>query len=695
MRRTSDERGYVGETGLSRETGQARERRVQTITGASVPTEGGPTLNVAQLHQETLFSLDDRPQAGMSPNSGSSGLSVPADGAPQLLTPSVWVMPPGWTTTPPQSRTVTAELDQPSDDDLDLASLVGLYKSITEGNPVKSAPDVLMQNTLARDWNDRQTRIANWKNATWSAALPSEVMRLILDKAFEAFDPDDMRPELAFIRNLGAVCKGLAVTIDALRRHQGTGPSVLRRAAAAYESKLLDKFCAFEMEFKESFLCKRWGFQAAWENRPGMTRFEEFLHSDASTQGVYWSHRDEYSASTYHERLFGKGGFVPMDAYTFTLRTFTSQLSRATFIDFVKQHGDQITNLSIGSDIARDGELVEQLRHCRKLTCLKVFGGEVADIDFNWLANLPELNTLDLCFCTNPRIPASQLARLRKLVVASETLRSWEIAGVRPSNWTAMKVLDIYGDMYDELSFELPPNLERFKTRVWPDVTTFPLGLTALNLTAFKKSRMLMSKISKLDALTKLKFLPHSDEDAPGFDLNDAMAIADFLKSGRHRLRVLILNLEDNLQVTNVVLSALETFDSLEALSLGEIPRDTQVIEALARIITRQTHLRKLKLHFTSLYHPTTDHRRYAPFQLAVAESASLRRVELSFRRDGNGKGNQDGFNIAREMGTLLEKNRNLLEMRVLPTSGSWRDVDLRRNWRLRPEPKPPGTSNA
>lgn len=701
MKRTSDEGGYVSKTGSPRGTGQVREQRVQTISGAPVPAQGGPSLNVAQLHLQNLFSMDDLPQVGAATNSGSSGLAVPADGAPQLLTPSVRVMPPGWTTTPPQWCTMTARRNPLwIDDALARARpaqqrVESSEKSLSEDDSIESEASKLTEDDLMQAWNDRQTLIANWKNQPWTCALPGEVMDLILRKALEVDDPDDVRPELTFLRNLGLVCKALALMAEALRTDQGIELSELRRAAAAYESKLLDKFYKFEMPFKKDFLRKRWGFPAALENRPEMARFGEFLYSHEGGGTIRWIDPNEYRAP-HSKSGFGRQGFTSTDSYSFTLGEFTSEPSRRTWMEFVKQHGDQITSLCIDSHVARDRELFEQFRHCRKLSCLEVYGGEAVGIDLNWLADLAELKTLDVSSSKNPLVPASTLARLRELAVDSNTLHFWQELGVRASNWTAMEYLNINYVGEDVSLLELPPNLLRFKSNLWlPDDPAFPQGLTALNLVDFDKSPMSISKISKLNALTELRFLPRGGKDGLGLDLADAMAFANFLKSGRHRLRVLVLDLVDDLDVTNEVLSALKSFHSLEQLALREVPRDAEVVAALAEVITRQTHLRELKLNFKSLYLPASDDRKFAPFQLAIAQSASLRRVRVSFCRDKGGKCNPDGLDLMRGMDALLKKNRNLLEMRVLPTSGDWEYADLWRNWLLRPDPRPSGTVNS
>jgi hypothetical protein len=376
-----------------------------------------------------------------------------------------------------------------------------------------------------------------------------------------------------------------------------------------------------------------------------------------------------------------------------------SESSRKTWTEFVKKYGDEITDLCIDPLVARDEEFVEQLRHCRKLSRLEVtYGTDL--IDFNWLADLAELTTLHFAgYSEDVLVPASVLARLRNLVVDIQTLNCWREAGMRPSDWTAMEDLTItrgYQNHPDWFPLELPPNLLRFKAATQPpDELVFPLGLTALDLSGFRENRIVISKITKLNALTELIFLPHSYHDYV-LDLTDTRAWADFLKSDRHRLRVLHLELHGNLEMTNELLAALKSFDSLENLRLNGVPMHAEVYAALAEVIARQTHLRRLSVTFRS-QHVDGDEA-FAPLQKAIAENASLRSVTVHFWRELD-KVDRYERDIMRGMNDLLLENRNLLEMSAQTYSYSYVSAteyaDLKRNWLLRPESKPPGTGNS
>jgi hypothetical protein len=652
---------------------------------------------------------------GALPGFFADGMAGSRGGPPQLLAPSISVMPPGWTTTPPQWRKMNerggsaARDDAPyqpiwlsaspphavsdessSDDDFDVA--------LSPANGIGATR--LTQDNLLHTWEERQALITNWKDETCTGVLPWDVFEAIVRKALESGETDDVRPELVFLRNLGAVCKSLAVAAEALRNAPEW--SLLRGRAAAHEKAILDNVFDFEVEFKQRYLRKRWNLPAL-EDRYDMQRFGPHLRLDPKSRGVLWEDKpsSREMESYYSPSLqdsYGSAATPLVDLGKITLGKSYWETSSEIWMAFVRQHGDAITELCITSFAAHDEALEgEQFTLCRNLSRLAVTfalrqGGLRRRTNFNCLENLDELKDLDLSCGGALTVPNNVLARLSKLTVRADTLRSWIETGLCPRDWLVMEELKIIGDSSFLQWEELPLNLRRLHavTTLLPDRLILPPALDALHLSLYNPEKVsgLVQMHTGLDALVELNIL-HSGPNinvATPLQNEDATALSSFLKSGTHRLQVLALNSSQDPEVNEALLAALASFDSLEKLELRSIQTNAKVYVALARIVTAQTRLRELTLYWN---HKKGDGTEVLPLLDAIAKSPSLRSVSFHFI---DGADFIDG-KFRASMDDLLVKNRKLLRVLTFFENHP-QQQELGANWLLRPEPGMTGNGN-
>jgi hypothetical protein len=663
--------------------------------GAGAGGPAPPILAVPLGPRVYPLPLDFPAPHALVPDPGRNVPGVPHDGpVPLSLMQTLFVTPDGLTTTPPQlrsmnthgdfsaslmfcpppiiprapplppvldrsaSQTNAGRAEPPLPDPAGTVAKTGLVR---ETGPAQS----LTEEGLQTMWAERQALIANWKHEVLRADLPYDVFQLIVQAALEGGAPDDVLQELVFLRNLGAVCKAFAVRVEELRGDPQWFQ--LRARAAAHERVILVNGLDFTKAFSTAFLRTRWR-QPGLESRFDMARFGAHLrldnsrhpvHGNVPAGGVAWTERP---SGLLGPRKLGLG---PMPLVCFgRLRYCPDSLEKPCapskiFREFVKRHGDQITDLSISEK--RPG------------------------MSLDWLADLKGLQSLDLSGFSShaaPRIANDLLVRLRQLAISEATLGHWLRSGpLRFEEWCAMEDLAIIGSTLPFSGARLtvfPPALRRLTAdlTLLSNELVFPAGLEALRLSLDRSDgpEQLDRHLTKLGGLPAFSELVVVNSGAMVADQR-SKALAVFLGGGSHRLRVLRMSNSD----TEDVLPALTKVDSLVELELGfsMIKKDFVL---LSQVVRKQPQLRVLTLNGEFI----RENDGLAMLLDALAACANLHSLHLKFSTESRGKQSHAETLMKR----LLQEYRNF---RSVPCPGPYNSEigDRQRpNWLLRPAPR-------
>jgi hypothetical protein len=681
---------HAGEHGVV-ENGGARP----PAPGAGAGAPAAPNLWVPLGPRVYPLPLDFPPPHVLVPDTGLNEPGVPLDGpVPPSLMQTLFVTPDGLTTTPPHLRSMNTHGDfsaslmfgpppiiprapplPPVLDKSASQTTAGRTESplpVRDGTVAKTGlvretgpAQSLTEEGLKTIWAERQALIAKWKDEVLEADLPYDVFQLIVQAALEGGAPDDVRQELGFLRNLGAVCKAIAVRVEELRGDPQWFQ--LRARAAADEKVILVNGLDFTKAFSTAFLRARWR-QTGLESRFDMARFGAHLRLDNSRQpvhgnvpagGVAWTERP---SALLGPRKLGLG---PMPLVCFgRLRYCPDPLEKPCapskiFTEFVKRHGDQITDLSISE--------------------------KWPGMSLDWLADLKGLQSLDLSGFTShaaPRIANDLLVRLRQLAISEATLGHWLRSGpLRFEEWCAMEDLAIIGGTLpfsDARLTVLPPALRRLTAdlNLLSNELVFPAGLEALRLALDRSDgpEQLARQLTKLCGLPAFSELVVVNSGAMLAN-QWSKALAVFLGGGSHRLRVLRMSTSD----AKHVLPALTKVDSLVELELGFSMMKNDFL-LLSQVVRNQPQLRVLTLNGEFM----RENDGLAMLMDALGACANLHSLHLRFSTETRGKQSHAQTLMKR----LLQEYRNF---RSVPCPGPYNsEVGDRQssNWLLRPAPR-------
>lgn len=715
MKRSAADSSSSNNARLQQATRQIDEQRVHQNAearpadpGLASDVQAAPNLYVPPFPRGAPLPLNGSTQQGLVP-----GLEPDRSGIPQIGTPPKLITryrfdsiyPVGWETAPPHWRHLNARAypawppmvlfppppnavwdgwwAQTNGDGLTSVSSDNFTRTFCyEDLPNREARPATMptKKGVKRAWDERQALVAIWKNESLRADLPCDVFKLIIQGALEGGAPDDVRPELVFLRNLGAVCKALAVEVEVVRGDPQWFR--LRVRAAAHEDVILTYALSFWADFRKDFLRMRWHQpqMRRYDVEPGGIRLNGYFKYQLTSSEELGSHFADLRVALVDT---GKLVYHAVEDETDVGEVETDTDEPGSYSDWtsvmdVRQHGDQITELSI--------------------SCVQSY--PVLD----WLGSLNKLQSLDLSACHSealPPLPTNWMMRLRKLTINSGHLQSWLGSGqTHPEGWHAMQELTINGPRHSEHQSQhqlarLPPNLQRLTVDIdWlSDDLVFPAELKALHITfadnadSTRQTRLARwQKLYQLPALTELRI--------EGFsmtidnDLTEALLV--FLSTKNHNLRVLSLPYHPESE-SEKLLPILTTFGSLEELEL-DFSASFKAFHLMSQIVRKHSSLRVLTL-ISPVKKCIVMSYELASFWEALEQSASLHSLTLDFELPPS----PDYACLSRTLlAGLPAKNRNVLS--VKPDVVSDRS-ELRRylalNWRLPAEPKPPGDADS